>query len=94
MPSRRRIQFAEPFVNLIIGVNSIENSNWGPDTKRAVSNGLATARYWATNSPKTIDTEVAINSDSARARPLVTSLVSDSAANAGCSSRAISGSAR
>ena len=78
MPSRRRIQLAVPFVSLITGVNSIENSTCGPATARAVSNGLATARYWATSSPKTIDTDVAISRASARARPSATFLVNDS----------------
>ena len=45
MPSRRRIQLAVPFVSLITGVNSIENSTCGPATTRAVASGLATARY-------------------------------------------------
>ena len=83
MPSRRRIQFAVPLVSWISGVNSIENSTCGPATTRAVGSGCATARYCATNSPKTIDTEVAIRSASANARPSATPWVNDIAANAG-----------
>ena len=75
MPSLRRIQLAVPLVSLITGVNSIENSTCGPATARAVGSGLATARYWATSSPNTIDTDVAISSASASARPSATSLV-------------------
>ena len=94
MPSRRRIQLAVPFVSLITGVKNIENSTCGPATTRAVSNGLATARYCATNSPKTIDTDVAISRDSAKARPPATLSVSDTPRKRAASSRAISGSAR
>ena len=69
MPSRRRIQFAVPLVRWISGVNSIENNTCGPATTRAVGSGCATARYWATSSPNTIDTEVAISRASASAMP-------------------------
>ena len=85
---------AVPLVSRITGVNSIENSTCGPATTRAVGSGLATARYCATNSPNTIDTEVAISSASASASPSATSRVIDIAVNAGCSRRASSGSAR
>ena len=94
MPSRRRIQLAVPLVILINGVVAIENSSCGPATTRAVASGLATARYWATSSPNTIDTEVAISSASASAMPSAKSLVTDSAAKAGWNSCASSGSAR
>ena len=54
-------------------MTSVENSTCGPATTRAVGSGLATARYWATSSPNTIDTDVAISSASANARPPATS---------------------
>ena len=94
MPTRRRIQLAVPLVILISGVVIIENNSCGPDTTRAVASGFATARYWATSSPNTIDTEVAISSASASAKPSATLLVRASAVNAGLSSCASSGSAR
>jgi hypothetical protein len=94
IPTRRRIQLAVPLVILIRGVVATENSSCGPDTTRAVASGLATARYWATSSPNTIDTEVAINSASASAMPSANSAVSDSALKVGSKSWASRGSAR
>jgi hypothetical protein len=94
MPSRRRIQLAVPLVKWINGVNIIEKSTCGPATARATGSGLATARYWATSSPNTIDTDVAINSASTNARPLERSWDNDIAVKTGSSSRATSGSAR
>ena len=94
MPNRRRIQLAVPLVRWISGVNSIENSTCGPATTRAVGSGRATARYWATSSPNTIDTEVAISSASASAGPSAQCPGSAIAISSGRSSRAISGSAR
>ncbi len=61
MPNRLSIRLAVPLVRWISGVNSVENITCGPATTRAVRSGTATARYWATSSPNTIDTEVAIS---------------------------------
>ena len=94
MPSRRNIQFAAPLVRWISGVASIENSSWGPATARAVCSGRATARYWATSSPNTIDTDVAINRASTNAVPSTQRPGTDIAVISGRSDRAISGSAR
>ena len=94
MPSRRRIQLAVPLVMWINGVTSVENSTCGPATTRATGSGLATARYWATSSPNTIDTDVAINSASTNARPPETSGDNDVAVKTGSSRCATSGSAR
>ncbi len=94
MPSRRRIQLAVPLVRKINGLVNIENSNWGPATTRAVAIGLATARYWGTSSPNTIDTDVAISSASPNERPSAMPCFSDIAVNSGFSSSASSGSAR
>ena len=93
MPNRSRIQFAVPLVRWISGVNTVENNTCGPATTRAVASGCATARYCATSSPNTIDTEVAISSASASAIPSNQCAGTLAAVSTGCSSRAISGSA-
>ena len=83
-----------PLVSRITGVNIMENSTWGVATTRAVPRGWATARYCATNSPYTIDTEVAISRDKPSAVP-GTQLSGSPAASSGSFSRfAINGSAR
>ena len=69
MPSRRRIQLAVPLVTLIAGVRSRENHHCSGAAHRAVGNGLATARFLGTSSPKIIDTDVAISSANASAMP-------------------------
>jgi hypothetical protein len=94
MPSRRRIQFAVPLVIRISGVNRAENSSCGAADQRAVCTGLATARFFGTSSPNTIDSEVAITTAKNNARPLANRSGTFTASNAGRISRPTTGSAR
>ncbi len=50
------MQFAAQLVNRMIGVSS----SCKPTTARAVLSGRATAIYFGTSSPKTVDTDVTI----------------------------------
>ncbi len=52
MPSERTIAFAEPFSNRIGQVLSVVNARMKPWVARAVSIGLAMARFFGTSSPK------------------------------------------
>ena len=61
---------------------------------RAVGTGLATAMFLGTNSPYTIDSDVAISSESASARPLAAPAGMPMASSSGRSSLATTGSAR
>ena len=70
MPIRRRIQLAVPLVNRISGVEQhAKTAPAGPAAARAVATGRATARFLGTNSPNTIDTEVAISRPTTNATP-------------------------
>ena len=94
MPSRSSTQLATPLVSRISGVKAAEKSTCGPDTTRAVCSGTAMARYWATSSPKTIDTEVATNNDAISAVAPSQRSGTPTADSTGASNRAITGSAR
>jgi len=94
MPKRRNSPFAVPLVSLISGVNIAENTTCGPATVRAVASGRATARYCATSSPNTIDTEVAISRARPSAVPSATCLGTPISVSTGANRRASSGSAR
>ena len=94
IPIRRRIQFAVPLVSRISGVNTSENSSCGPADQRAVGTGRATARFFGTSSPNTIDSEVAIRMASASATPLTNWSGRPRAVSPGAMSRATTGSAR
>jgi hypothetical protein len=86
--------FAVPLVNRISGVKIVEKSSCGPAEARAVGAGRATARFFGTSSPKTIDTEVAIRIARNRATTLAACSGRPMASRPGCSSRATTGSAR
>ena len=94
MPSRRRIRLAVPLVSRISGVNSAENNSCGPADQRAVDTGRATARFFGTSSPKTIDSEVAIAMANTSANPPENRAATPIASRPGWMSLATTGSAR
>ena len=94
MPNRRTIQFAAPLVARMAGVSSAENSSCGATTVRAVRSGRATARYFGTSSPNTIDTEVTITSAITAVIASATGSGTPIASNQGCGRLATSGSVR
>ena len=94
MPSSRTIQLAAPLVSRMAGVNSSENSSCKPATARAVRSGRATARYFGTSSPNTIDTDVTITSARNAMIPSASRVRYSDRAQPGCGRSATIGSVR
>ncbi len=92
-PRRRTSQFAELFIQLINQRKTAENPAWMPTTSRAVSSGLAIARFFGTSSPNTIDNAVAIARARASETPAATPCGTPRPARPGSISEAIAGSA-
>jgi hypothetical protein len=94
IPNRCRIQLAVPLVSRINGVTAAETNTWGPATTRAVCSGTAMARYCATNSPNTMENDVATTRAAINATPSIQPAGTPTAVSTGASSLAITGSAR